>query len=65
MKKIFVAGVKDDVTEDDLSAYFSKYGNIMAVSLVTDKDTGKRKGFGFVEFDDYDSVDRICRKLIR
>ncbi|XP_065224805.1 heterogeneous nuclear ribonucleoprotein A1, A2/B1 homolog [Planococcus citri] len=60
VKRIFIAGIKDDVTEEDVSSYFGKYGNIIKVSFVNDKETGKRKNFGFVEFDDYDSVDRIC-----
>lgn len=64
VKKLFIAGIKDDVTEDQLKDYFSEYGSVVNVILVTDKTTGKRKGFGFVEFDDYDPVDKACCKFI-
>lgn len=62
VKKLFVAGIKDDVTEENMREYFAQYGNVVSVVLVTEKDTGKKRGFGFVEFDDYDPVDKICRK---
>lgn len=45
--------------------YFKEFGNIVNINIVAHKDTGKRRGFAFVEYDDYDPVDKIvceCHK---
>lgn len=57
--KVFVGGIKDGVEEEDMKEYFSQYGTITDIVRMKDKETGKKKGFGFVEFSDYDPVDKL------
>lgn len=59
IKKVFVGGIRDSIDENVLKHYFEQFGPVQGIDLVTDKDTGKKRGFAFVTFDDYDTVDKI------
>lgn len=62
VKKVFVGGIKGEITEDDLKSYFGPYGEITEVEIPIDKTTSKQRGFAFVTFDDYDPVDKLVAK---
>ena len=49
MKNIFVGNLAFSVTENAVRTLFEAYGSVDRVSLVTDRDTGQARGFGFVE----------------
>lgn len=49
MKNIFVGNLSFSATEDAVRSLFEAYGTVDRVSVVTDRDTGQARGFGFVE----------------
>jgi cold-inducible RNA-binding protein len=51
-KKIFVGNLSFQTTENDLNDAFSQHGPVEAVAIITDRDTGRSKGFGFVTMSD-------------
>ena len=59
LKKIFVGGIKEDTDEEHLREYFSEFGKIETLDIITDKETKRKRGFAFVSFSDYDPVDKI------
>ena len=48
-QKLFVGGLSWDTTDASLSQFFSQAGTVVSASVITDKYTGKSRGFGFVE----------------
>uniref|UniRef100_A0A8C6F6V6 Heterogeneous nuclear ribonucleoproteins A2/B1 n=1 Tax=Monodon monoceros TaxID=40151 RepID=A0A8C6F6V6_MONMO len=59
MKKLFVGGIEEDTDEHHLRDYFEKYGKINAIEIITDRESGKKRGFGFVTFNDHDPMDKL------
>ena len=49
MKNIFVGNLSFNTNEDELRQMFESYGQVDRVSILTDRDTGRSRGFGFVE----------------
>ena len=49
MKNIFVGNLSFDATESAVRSIFEEYGTVDRVNIVTDRDTGRARGFGFVE----------------
>ena len=55
-KKIYVGNLSYQTTETDLSDMFSEIGQVESVQIITDRDTGRSKGFGFVQMSDDEAV---------
>ena len=58
MKNIFVGNLSFGATEDAIRSMFEAYGTVDRVSVVTDRDTGQARGFGFVEMSNNAEGDR-------
>jgi len=54
--KIFVGGIPPQITELDITSCFSKFGQVVHVNLMIDKETGRSRGFAFVTFEDPSAV---------
>ena len=63
MKNIFVGNLSFGATEDAVRSLFEAYGTVERVSIVTDRDTGQARGFGFVEMTNAAEADRAIAEL--
>ncbi|MBB5020990.1 RNA recognition motif domain-containing protein [Desulfurispira natronophila] len=59
MKSIYVGNLPFTTTEDELGNLFAEYGDVYSIKLIADRETGKLRGFGFVEMEDSDSAAAI------
>ncbi|XP_020846910.1 LOW QUALITY PROTEIN: heterogeneous nuclear ribonucleoprotein A0 [Phascolarctos cinereus] len=60
VKKLFVGGLKGDVAEGDLVEHFSQFGTVEKAEIIADKQSGKKRGFGFVYFQSHDAADKAA-----
>jgi RNA recognition motif-containing protein len=63
MKNIFVGNLSFTATEDGVRSMFEAYGAVERVSIVTDRDTGQPKGFGFVEMTNDAEAEKAISEL--
>jgi RNA recognition motif-containing protein len=61
MKKLYVGNLAFSATEKEIRDLFGQYGSVSSVSLITDRETGQPRGFGFVEMED--GADEAVRAL--
>jgi RNA recognition motif-containing protein len=60
---IYVGNLSFDATEADLTEVFSEYGTVKRVQLPTDRETGRMRGFGFVELNSDDEENKAIEAL--
>ncbi|MCF8303213.1 MAG: RNA-binding protein [Bacteroidales bacterium] len=60
---IYVGNLNYKVNEDDLAGIFEEYGTVSSAKVITDKFSGKSKGFGFVTMEDQDEAKKAMEEL--
>ncbi|MFS7949121.1 putative RNA recognition motif domain, nucleotide-binding alpha-beta plait domain superfamily [Helianthus anomalus] len=58
--KVFVGGLAWETQTDEMRTYFEQFGHILEAVIITDKITGKSKGYGFVTYRDPESAKQAC-----
>jgi RNA recognition motif-containing protein len=61
--KLYVGNLSFSTTEAELQELFEKHGTLSSVKVITDRETGRSRGFGFVEFEDASSADEAQKAL--
>jgi len=61
-KKLYVGGLSYNTTQQTLQTLFEKVGDVASVAIITDRETGRSKGFGFVEMMDTDGAQAAIEK---
>jgi RNA recognition motif-containing protein len=62
VKKLYVGNLPFSATEDEISQLFGQHGTVHSVALINDRETGRPRGFGFVEVED-DALQTMIQAL--
>ena len=60
---IYVSNLSFNVQDEDLKSYFADYGEVSSAKVITDKETGRSRGFGFVEMPDNAAAQKAMAEL--
>lgn len=63
MNKLFVGGIAWATTEESLKAFFEQVGTVLEVKIITDRETGRSKGFGFVTMETQELAEKAIEML--
>lgn len=62
-KKLYVGNIPFSATEDELREVFERHGTVSTVNVITDRETGRPRGFAFIEMDEVSAADDAIRAL--
>lgn len=60
---IYVSNLSFNVQDEDLQSYFADYGEVTSAKVINDKETGRSRGFGFVEMNDDSAAQKAITEL--
>ncbi len=63
MKKIYIGNLPWSASDTELNDMFSKFGSVLSSTVVTDRETGRSRGFGFVEMQEAEEADKAIQAL--
>ncbi|MBD3237744.1 MAG: RNA-binding protein [Candidatus Eisenbacteria bacterium] len=61
--KLYVGNLPFELTEDDLHELFAAHGQVVSAKVITDRETGRARGFGFVEMETEDEAQKAIQAL--
>lgn len=62
-KKLFIGNIPYSINSDGLKEFFGKLGDVTDTNIVTDRETGRSRGFGFVEYKDDKDAEKAIKEL--
>ena len=63
MKKLYVGNLPFSTTQDELQGIFERFGSVASAAVIMDRETGRSRGFGFIEMDEASAADEAIREL--
>lgn len=61
--KVYVGNIAWEINSEELASFFSVVGKVVSAEVIMDRDTGRSRGFGFVEFETPEEVDKAIKDL--